>query len=219
MAVDDGQLLNLVAPQQAQRRVGADALLRGDQRGLGHHLGHGLGLVDLEAHVAVGDDADQRAGVVDYRQPGDPEFRAQRIDLGQGVVRAAGDRIGDHAGLGTLDHLDLGGLLGDGQVAVQHTHAAGPGHRDGHPRLGDGVHRGADQRHLEPDLLGELAGGVRCGGHHIGRRGQQQDVVEGQPQHRDLVRVVAPGGHRVTRQATKMGVAQIRTGDQVGAVF
>ena len=100
------------------------------------------------------------AGVVDDGQPGDPEPRAHRVDLGQRVVRAAGDRVGDHAGLRPLHGLDLAGLLGDRQVAVQHAHAAGAGHRDRHPRLGDGVHRRADQRHPQPDLLGELTGGV-----------------------------------------------------------
>ena len=35
-----------------------------------------------------------------------------------------------------------------------------------------------------------------CRGHHVGRGGQQQDVVEGQPEHRDLGRIVAAGRHR-----------------------
>ena len=52
----------------------------------------------------------------------------------------AGDRVGDHAGLGPLDDVDLGGLVLDRQVAVQHADAALARHRDRHPRLGDGVH-------------------------------------------------------------------------------
>ena len=43
-------------------------------------------------------------------------------------------------GLGTLDPVDLGGLLLDGQIPVQHADAALTGHGDGHPRLGDLVH-------------------------------------------------------------------------------
>ena len=100
------------------------------------------------------------AGVVDDRQPGDPEPRAHRVDLGQRVVRRAGDRVGDHAGFRALDRLDLAGLLGHGKVAVKHAHAACAGHRDRHPRLGDGVHRRADQRHPQPDLAGSV--GWRC---------------------------------------------------------
>jgi hypothetical protein len=46
----------------------------------------------------------------------------------------------------------LVGLVGRGQVAVEHAEAALPGHRDRHPRLGDGVHRGAHQRHPQRDL-------------------------------------------------------------------
>ena len=45
-------------------------------------------------------------------------------------------------------------------------------------------------------LLGQLAGGVGCGGHHIGGGGQQQDVVEREPEHRDLGRIIAAGRHR-----------------------
>jgi len=132
---------------------------------------------------------------------GDPEPGAQRVDLGQGEVWPAGDRVGNHAGLGPLHHFDLAGLFGNRQVAVQYAHPTGPGHRDGHPGLGDGVHRRADQRYFEPDLLGELAGRVGGGGHDIGGRRQQQDVVERQSQHRHLVRIVASGGNRVGRQA------------------
>jgi hypothetical protein len=159
------------------------------------------------------------AGVVDHRQPGDPEPGAQRVDLRQGEVWAAGDRISNHAGLGPLHHFDLAGLFGNRQVAVQNAHAARPGHRDGHPGLGDGVHRRADQRHFEPDLPGELAGGVGGGGHHIGSRRQQQDVVERQSQHRHLVRVVTSGRNRLVRQACKRRVMHVRAADQVGAVF
>ena len=39
VAVDDRQLLDLVAAQQPQRGLGGDARLRGDQRRLRHHLG------------------------------------------------------------------------------------------------------------------------------------------------------------------------------------
>ena len=87
MSVDDGQFLNLVAPQQTQGCIGGDALLRGDQRRLGHHLGHPLVHIHFEAHVAVGDDARQRAVAVNHRQAGDMEPGAHGVDFGQGVVR------------------------------------------------------------------------------------------------------------------------------------
>ena len=135
------------APAASSR---GDADRRGDQRHRGHHL------VDRscrsradEAHVAVGDDADQPPVAVDDRQAGDPERAAAARRARRGWRRGAGDRVGDHAGLGALDQVDLIGLVLDRQVAVQHADAALAGHRDGHPGLGDGVHRGGEQRHVQ----------------------------------------------------------------------
>jgi hypothetical protein len=104
----------------------------------------------------------------------------------------------------------------ESRMAIAMAHAAGPGHRYRHPRLGDGVHRRADQRHLEADLFGELAGSIRSGGHHIRGSRQQQDVVEGQSQHRDLVRIVTAGGYRVVAETTE---ADIRFDNQVATAF
>ena len=83
---------------------------------------------------------------------GRPETRyspQMLVELLERRVGADGDRVGDDAGLGPLDEVDLVGLVLDREVAVQHAEAALAGHRDRHPGLGDGVHRGADQRHLE----------------------------------------------------------------------
>ena len=60
-------------------------------------------------------------------------------------------------GLGPLDQVDLVGLVVDREVAVQHADAALAGHRDGHPRLGDGVHRGGQQRDAAPRSRGSAA--------------------------------------------------------------
>ena len=87
VTVDDRQFLNLVASQQTQRGVGTDALLRGDQRGLAHDLRDALVHVDFEAHVAVGDDADQCTVGIDDRKSGDAETGAHGVDLGEGVLR------------------------------------------------------------------------------------------------------------------------------------
>ena len=180
LPVDDRQFLDLVAAQQAQRGLGGDALLRGDQRRLRHHLGDGTIEVDLEAHVAVRDDADQRAPLVRDGQARDAEAGAHLVDLAERVRRAAGDRVRDHAGLGALDRLDLLGLRLDREVAVQHAHAAVAGHRDGHPGLGDRVHRRADERHLERDLAGQLRGDVHPRRDHVGGGGNEEDVVKRQ---------------------------------------
>ena len=100
---------------------------------------------------------------VDDGQPGDAVLAADLVELLQRRVGADGDRVGDDPGLGPLDQVDLVGLVLDRQVAVQHAEAALAGHRDRHPRLGDGVHRGADQRHPQRDLAGQPGGGVDVG--------------------------------------------------------
>src|SRR5690625_213616 len=71
----------------------------------------------------------------------------------------------------------MGGLLLDRQVAVEDPDPALAGHRDRHPRLGHGVHRGRQQRDLDVDLAGEARGGVRLRGDHIRFTRQKEDVV------------------------------------------
>ena len=134
--------------------------------------------------VTIGPDAtleelDRICG--EYRVSGLPV-----VDLGEGVVRGAGDRVGDHAGLGALDQVHLAGLVLGGEVAVQDADAAGAGHGDRHPRLGDGVHGGGDERDRQPDAAGEPGAGVHLGGHDVRGARDEQDVVVGQPQRGEL---------------------------------
>src|SRR5690349_4000746 len=180
--VDQGQLLDLVPLQQGQRVVLADADRRGDQRHLRHDVAHLDVVVGDEAHVAVGDDADQHALGVDDRQAGDAVTPAEGVDLAQGVVGAAGDRVGDHPGLGALDEVDLRGLVLQRQIAVQHADAALAGHRDRHPGLGDRVHRAGEQRDGELDVAGQTGDGVDAARHHVGLARLEQHVIEGETQ-------------------------------------
>ena len=122
----------------------------------------------------------RRWSAVDDRQAGDAVLAAHLVELLEGGVRADRHGVGDHAGLGALDEVDLVGLVLDGEVAVQHAEAALAGHRDGHARLGDGVHRGRQQRDRDVQIAGQPGAGVDVGRHDVGLAGQQQDVVEGQ---------------------------------------
>ena len=54
-------------------------------------------------------------------------------------------------------------------------------HRNGHALFGDRVHRGGEQGCPETDVLGELRRGVSFTRNHIGMRGEQHDIVIGQP--------------------------------------
>ncbi len=169
-----GSFSTLCWRSSSQRLVRAHADRRGDQRHRGHDLADRAGLVGLEAHVAVGHDADQHAVGVDHRQAGDAVAAAQLVDLAQGVVRRAGDRVGDHAGLGPLHHVDLLSLVLDGQVAVQHADAALARHRDRHPGLGDRVHGRGEQRHPHRDVAGDPAGGVGLARHESDSAGSSR---------------------------------------------
>src|SRR5699024_8745622 len=182
VVVDQRQALTLVLAQHGGRLLRGDVLGSGEQLG-GHHVADaGAGPVrdGDETQVAVGADAQQAVLGVDHGQTGDPVLAADGVEVLEGGVGADGDRVGDAAGLGALDQVDLVGLVLDGQVAVQDADAAVAGHGDGHPSLGDRVHGGAGQGGAQGDLAGQAGGGVRSGGDHVGLPRQEQDVVVGQ---------------------------------------
>ena len=161
---------------------------------------------------------------------GRPETRySPQIASSSSRVRSGADRdrVGDHAGLGPLDEVDLVGLVGDREVAVQHPDAALPGHRDRHARLGDGVHRRGDERRPERQLAGEARRGVDVVGGEVAVAREEEDVVVGQPHrgerrrdvrrsegHCPILREAARGADRVgTRSESLGGVRHDRHGD------
>ena len=144
-------------------------------------------VVGLEPDVAVGDDADQHAVRAGHRHAGDPVAAAQPVDVRDRGVGPAGHRVGDHARLGPLDHVHLLRLLLHGQVAVQHPDAALAGHGDRHPGLGHGVHRRGHQRDAEPVTARDPGAGVRLARQHRGVGGQQEHIIKGQADGRELV--------------------------------
>ena len=121
-----------------------------------HQLADPLARVAGEAHVAVGEDADELAvAVLDHRDAGDAVVGHQRQRVGQRLVGVDGDRVDHHAGLEFLDLAHLGGLLVDRQVAVDDAEAAGLRHGDRERAFGHRVHRRRDQRDAQLDLAGD----------------------------------------------------------------
>ena len=103
-----------------------------------------------EAHIAIGEDADELAALaVDNREAGNLARFLDQDDFADGLIGMDGDRIDHHAALELLDHLHLVGLLGRGHVAVNDAHAAGLRHGDGEARLGHRIHGGGDERDIE----------------------------------------------------------------------
>src|SRR5215472_7647048 len=111
--VDERQLLNLVGAQQPERRWPANPDWGRDQRHRGHHFGNAATVVGLEPDVPVSDDAEEYSVRVGDRYARDPVTRTELLDIRDSSVGAAGDWVGDHAGLGALDHVDLLRLLLD----------------------------------------------------------------------------------------------------------
>ena len=180
--VDQRQLFDLVLGEQTVGVVLGDVGRTSDQVLLGHDILDLQGVVIIggdEAHVTVGDDADELVLLVHNRQTGDVELAAQLVEIGQRDLGADGQRVGDHTGLGTLDHVDLSGLVVDGQVAVQHADAAVTGHGDGHLGLGHSVHGSGEDRGLHHDLAGQMSAGVHFGRNDIRLVRQQQHIIIG----------------------------------------
>jgi len=87
LIINQRQLLDLVLSQQSHRGVPADAHRPGDQRHCRHHFAHRPGRVVFEAHIAIGDDAEQPQLAVHDGHAGNVEARAHRIRFADRGVR------------------------------------------------------------------------------------------------------------------------------------
>ena len=191
LVVDDRQALALVRPEQRRCVFAADAERAGDERHRRHDLADRAGAPLRDGHepqVAVGDDAEQLVVLVDDGEAGDAVLTAGLVELLEGGLGVDGDGVGNHAGLGALDEVDLVRLVLDREVAVQDADAALARHRDGHARLGDRVHGAGEQRDAQVEVAGESRRGVDLARDDVGFAREQEDVVVGEPQGGELVR-------------------------------
>ena len=152
----------------------------GDEVARGHQRGDRLVDVGLEAEVAIREDADEHTVGVGDRHAGDLVMRHQ-------LERVAYERIGrqrhglhDHPRLGALHLVDLCDLVLDREVAVHDPDAAFACERDREPRLGDGVHRGGDDRDAQRDRPREPRQRRDVVREHTRLRRDEQHVVERQ---------------------------------------
>src|SRR5690606_3627756 len=161
--VDHQQLFDAVTVKEDLGFFLGDAFANRDQVLVRHQLGNRLVRIGGEADVAVGEDADQFAGgaaaaaaIFNHRNTRDAATGHERQRIGQGCIGADGDRVDHHAAFEAFDDTDLFGLLFGSKVLVDHTHAAGLCHGDRHIGLGHGVHRRAQDRQVERDVLGDI---------------------------------------------------------------
>ena len=184
IGIDNQELLDAVLMQEALGFVLADALAHRDQLLLGHQLGDFLPLVGGEAHVAVGEDADQLAGAaaaaaLDHRNAGNAVLAHQRERFSQCRVGPDGDRIDDHAGFELFHLPDLRGLQRGLEVAVNDADAARLRHGDRHLGLGHRVHGRGDDRNIQRNGAGNVRADIHVGRQNVRQAGLQQHIIEG----------------------------------------
>jgi len=173
-------------------------ILQGGPHGHGHEMIPGHDVADFghrvldEAHVAVGDDADERAPL-DHGQPGNTVFGHDHEGLFHGHLGRHGDRSDDHAGFGLLDLLHLDALPTDGHVLVDDAHSAASGQGYGHARLGDRVHGRADERNVKANFRGQPRGHIGLIGQDFGITRDEQDVVKGEAKINDFFHTIVSG--------------------------
>ena len=174
------QLFAAALMQQAHRFILADAGLDRGEIVPGHQLADRLGGVFGEAHVAVRQDADQLARILDHGDAADLVPLHQHLRVGQRGGGQDGDGVDDHAAFEPFHGADRIGLLLDAQVPVQHADAAQLRHDDRHVGFRHRVHGGRQDRDVQLDRARDLRAGVRLAGQHIGFGGLQQHVVKGE---------------------------------------
>ena len=178
--VGDEELLDPARLHEVLRLVAVRGLGQDGEIVLRHHRVHGGLVRRREAHVAVGDDADDAALLVHHRKTGEPVALGQRTRIAERLVRRQRHRVVDDAALEPLHAADLPGLLLGVEVAVDHADAAGLRHRDRHRGFGHGVHGRGQQRDVERDGFRDTGTGVGSRRQHAAFCGNKQDVVEGQ---------------------------------------
>ena len=181
VVVDHQELLDPVPVQELLGLLARDAVAHRDQVLGGHQLAHRHARVGREAHVAIGEDADQAARLaLDHGDAGDPLRRHQLERVGKARIGTERDRVDHHAGLELLDLADLVRLRRRVEIAMENAEPAVLRHGDREVRLGDRVHGGRDQRDAELDLARQPGADVDLGGQDRGMRRLEQDIIERQ---------------------------------------
>ncbi len=164
--------------EQLTRLVLRDARRHGDELARHEHA-HRLVEVLFEANVSRRQDAD-RVLSLDDGNATDLVLAHYAERLPQRLARPHRDRPDDHPALRALHLFDLARLVGDRQILVHDPDA--PFARDGDrgPRLGDRVHRRAEQRDVEEQLLGESGANVDLGRQDVAVSRHEEDVIERQ---------------------------------------
>ena len=154
--VDHQQLFDTMQVQVIFSLLQGRSRRHGDQLVLGHHVGDRLVQFGFETQVAIGQNTDQLA-ILGDGNPGDAVFLHQLKGLIDFLVGMHRDRVDNHAAFRLLDLVDFEGLHSRRHVFVQDAETPFPGHADGGPVFGDGIHGGGKQGNVEFDFGGQLS--------------------------------------------------------------
>ena len=152
--VHDGQAVELVLPDDVIGFLQRGVRGSGDQLLTGGHEVLDLvgGVHTADAVVTAGDDAQQLTvggAVLGDCHGGEAVALLQRQHVGEGSFRGQIGSGGDETGLIALHPCHHGGLILDGLRAVNEADAALLCQRDGKGVVGDGLHDGGRQRHIQ----------------------------------------------------------------------
>src|ERR1700733_828513 len=178
LVIDDEEFFYAMLVQNFFRLFQRRADWDGNQVVLRHHLADRDIEAGLEAKVSIGEDADQFAVFQRDWHTGDFVLFHHFERVGNLGIGRHGDRIDDHAALGAFYLIDFVGLLLDREIAMDDAESALLRERDGHVRLSDRVHGGADNGNIQMNIARDLSLRAGGGGHNFGTRGNEEDVVE-----------------------------------------
>ena len=150
-----------------------------------HELGDALRRVGGEAHVAVGEDADELAddqpagaGALDDRDAGDTIGLHQRQRVGERRVGTDHHRVHNHARFKLFHLANFFGLRVRIEVAVDDADTACLRHGDREPRFRHRVHRCGEDRKVEIDRASQPRRDIGLARKHLGTPGLQQHIIE-----------------------------------------
>ena len=179
--VDYGKLLYTVLLEDGLGFVKRRADKAGDKPGLGHDLVDAAAHIGLKLHIAVRDDADELAVFVNDGHAGDAELCHERVRVAEGIAGAEVERICNNAVFGTLDQIDLLGLMLNAHVLMDNADAALSRNCDRHAVLGNGIHGRAHHGHVEPDLIGEPCSKLNIGRQNVTLGRDKKHVIKREP--------------------------------------
>jgi len=179
LVIDQGELLDAMLLQDLLGSFERRPDGRRHQPSGSHIVRDGTRIFGGKADIAIGEDAHQ-LGALGDRYTGDVIVCHERLGVAERRRRRQGDGIHDHARFATLDFVYLSDLFLDGAIAMDDAEASLPSQGDGHPGIGDGVHRRREDGDGQTNARREHCGDVHRIGQDLRIAGHEQHVIKGE---------------------------------------